>query len=192
MLDARLLSKPFQIGRKKRNCSQHVDLNLSCYLQQQILGSSKNCWLDNKNMKIYSSTTCHTQLLITKKSLPQLKSKKGPPSQLFICLCWYSLGLPRRLNQHKANLRVSLKAKGPKPFIPLSAFSLTETRPNAPLEVSPRLKRFEYHAMREREWNSVVSCRPLGGFHLHLLVFPFVYQFNSRIGVLVKSSFEND
>ena len=30
------------------------------------------------------------------------------------------------------------------------------------------------------------------GFHLHLLVFPFVYQFNSRIGVLVNSSFEND
>ena len=32
----------------------------------------------------------------------------------------------------------------------------------------------------------------LGGFHLHLFVFPFVYQFNSRIGVLVKSSFAND
>ena len=32
----------------------------------------------------------------------------------------------------------------------------------------------------------------LGGFHLHLLVFPFVYQFNSRIGVLVHSSFAND
>ena len=32
----------------------------------------------------------------------------------------------------------------------------------------------------------------LGGFHLHLLVFPFAYQFNSRIGVLVKSSFAND
>ena len=31
-----------------------------------------------------------------------------------------------------------------------------------------------------------------GGFHLHLFVFPFVYQFNSRIGVLVKSSFAND
>ena len=31
-----------------------------------------------------------------------------------------------------------------------------------------------------------------GGFHLHLLVFPFVYQFNSRIGVLVNSSFAND
>ena len=30
-----------------------------------------------------------------------------------------------------------------------------------------------------------------GGFHLHLLVFPFVYQFNSRIGVLVNSSFAN-
>ena len=32
----------------------------------------------------------------------------------------------------------------------------------------------------------------LGGFHLHLLVFPFVYQFNSIIGVLVNSSFAND
>ena len=28
-----------------------------------------------------------------------------------------------------------------------------------------------------------------GGFHLHLLVFPFVYQFNSRIRVLVHLSF---
>ena len=27
-----------------------------------------------------------------------------------------------------------------------------------------------------------------GGFHLHLLVFPFVYQFNSRIGVLNSDS----
>ena len=32
----------------------------------------------------------------------------------------------------------------------------------------------------------------LGGFHLDLLVFPFVYQFSSRIEVLVNSSFEND
>ena len=32
----------------------------------------------------------------------------------------------------------------------------------------------------------------LGGFHLHLLVFPFVYQFNSKIGVLVHPSFAND
>ena len=30
-----------------------------------------------------------------------------------------------------------------------------------------------------------------GGFHLHLLVFPFVYQFNSRMWVLVNSSFAN-
>ena len=30
-----------------------------------------------------------------------------------------------------------------------------------------------------------------GGFHLHL-IFPFLYQFNSRIGVLVHSSFSND
>ena len=31
-----------------------------------------------------------------------------------------------------------------------------------------------------------------GGFHLHLLVFPWAHQFNSRIGVLVHSTFEND
>ena len=36
------------------------------------------------------------------------------------------------------------------------------------------------------------SKRGKGGFHLHLLVFPFVYQFNFRIGVLVNSSFAND
>ena len=31
-----------------------------------------------------------------------------------------------------------------------------------------------------------------GGFHLYLLVFPFVYQFYSRIEALVSSSFAND
>ena len=36
------------------------------------------------------------------------------------------------------------------------------------------------------------QARHTGGFHLHLLEFPFVYQFNSRIGVLVDSSFAND
>ena len=30
------------------------------------------------------------------------------------------------------------------------------------------------------------------GFHLHILIFPFVYQFNSRIGILVHSSLAND
>ena len=34
-----------------------INLNLSCYFQQQILGSSKNCSLNNKNAKIYGSTT---------------------------------------------------------------------------------------------------------------------------------------
>ena len=29
-------------------------------------------------------------------------------------------------------------------------------------------------------------------FHLHFLAFTFVYQFNSRIGVLVQSYFAND
>ena len=32
----------------------------------------------------------------------------------------------------------------------------------------------------------------IGGFHLHLLVFPIVYQFSLRIGVLDHSSFAND
>ena len=41
-------------------------------------------------------------------------------------------------------------------------------------------------------WKTPFSSVMLGGFHLHLLVFPFVYQFNSRIGVLVHSSFAND
>ena len=42
------------------------------------------------------------------------------------------------------------------------------------------------------------SCIPkrckknLGGFHLYLLVFPFVYQFYSIIEALVSSSFAND
>ena len=31
-----------------------------------------------------------------------------------------------------------------------------------------------------------------GRFHLHLLVYPFVYQFNSRTVALVYSSFAND
>ena len=35
------------------------------------------------------------------------------------------------------------------------------------------------------------SQEDCGGFHLHLLVFPFVYQFNSRIVAVVCSSFAN-
>ena len=34
---------------------------------------------------------------------------------------------------------------------------------------------------------SPTISRDLGGFHLHLLVFPFVCQFSYRIGVLVHS-----
>ena len=40
--------------------------------------------------------------------------------------------------------------------------------------------------------NKLFLKHDLGGFHLQLLVFPFVYQFNFRIGVLVNSSFAND
>ena len=32
----------------------------------------------------------------------------------------------------------------------------------------------------------------VGGFYLYFLLFPFIYQFNSRIGFLLCSSFEND
>ena len=40
------------------------------------------------------------------------------------------------------------------------------------------------------EWCPVIKFFfNMGGFHLHILVFPYVYQFNSRIGVLVHSSF---
>ena len=30
----------------------------------------------------------------------------------------------------------------------------------------------------------ILNVSKYGGFHVHLLVFPFVYQFNSRIGFL--------
>ena len=40
--------------------------------------------------------------------------------------------------------------------------------------------------------NSTPNGADFVGFHLRLLVFPFIYQFNSRIGVLVKSSFANE
>ena len=43
----------------------------------------------------------------------------------------------------------------------------------------------------EIETCAAAHCH-IGGFHLHLLGFPFFYQFNSRIGVLVNSSFAND
>ena len=43
-----------------------------------------------------------------------------------------------------------------------------------------------------RSRQTTLSLTTQGGFHLHLLVFPFVYQFNSRIGVLVYLSFAND
>ena len=42
---------------------------------------------------------------------------------------------------------------------------------------------------------SVIHCLlklDYGGFHLHLLVLPFVYLFSSRIGVLTHSLFAND
>ena len=48
-------------------------------------------------------------------------------------------------------------------------------------------------SMISEVWNLIPhNFTNYGGFHLHLLVFPFVHQFNSRIGVLVHSSFGND
>ena len=44
----------------------------------------------------------------------------------------------------------------------------------------------------ESEVSGRKEQKQLGGFHLHLLVFTFVYQFNSRIEALVCSSFAND
>ena len=37
-----------------------------------------------------------------------------------------------------------------------------------------------------------IQLKEIVGFHLHLLVFPFVYQFNSKIVAVVYSSFAND
>jgi hypothetical protein len=51
------------------------------------------------------------------------------------------------------------------------------------------------YSIQSRPWPDEAQKRGGGlkvRFHLHLLVFPFVYQFNSRIGVLVHSSFAND
>ena len=47
-----------------------------------------------------------------------------------------------------------------------------------------------FHSIQPIKYRN--SSLDIGGFHLHLLVFPFVYQFNSRVGVLVNSSFAND
>ena len=47
--------------------------------------------------------------------------------------------------------------------------------------------RIEFNLILARFWRAAI-----GGFHLQLLVFPFIHQFNSRIGVLVHSSFAND
>jgi hypothetical protein len=44
-------------------------------------------------------------------------------------------------------------------------------------------------------WLNLYGCQAAqreGGFHLHLLVFPFIYQFNTRIVALVCSSFANE
>ena len=48
-------------------------------------------------------------------------------------------------------------------------------------------------SMISEVWNLIPhNFTNYGGFHLQLLVFPFVHQFFSRIGVLVHSSFGND
>ena len=44
----------------------------------------------------------------------------------------------------------------------------------------------------KEERGQKIIIRPIGVFHLHLLIFFFVYQFNSKIGSLVCSSFANN
>ena len=65
----------------------------------------------------------------------------------------------------------------PKVFTPLC---LNSARPLACLQSFPS------HSI------TINTKLNFGGFHLLLLVFPFVYHFNSRIGVLVNSSFANN
>ena len=48
------------------------------------------------------------------------------------------------------------------------------------------------HLKEGPSYSQHTVSKEVGGFHLHLSVFPFVYQFNSRIGVLVKTSFANN
>ena len=52
-------------------------------------------------------------------------------------------------------------------------------------------KKSEVSFAKQANW-ILVSDMYCGGFHLHLLVFPFIYQFNSRIVALVCSSFANN
>ena len=52
--------------------------------------------------------------------------------------------------------------------------------------------RNQFHGVLKYLSNAYRNKTKNGGFHLHLSVFPFVYQFNSRTGVLVHSSFAND
>ena len=72
-----------------------------------------------------------------------------------------------------------------------------------PFSVRPNEKHYERSNERvvERrearqsnpEWKKLPTDKSgLGGFHLHLLMFPFVYQFNTKIKVLVRSSFANE
>ena len=64
-----------------------------------------------------------------------------------------------------------------------------------------KMLQFFYNILWQRRLNNItvyelsqysIPLIDIGGLHLPLLVFPFVYQFNSRIGLLVCSSFAND
>ena len=55
------------------------------------------------------------------------------------------------------------------------------------IELDIKVFNFDINLLRR-----LVALIDKGGFHLHLLVFPFFYQFDSRIGVLVQSSFANE
>jgi hypothetical protein len=40
--------------------------------------------------------------------------------------------------------------------------------------------------------SSTNACNNQGGFHLHLLDFPFIYQFYSKMTILVETTFKNE
>ena len=56
-----------------------------------------------------------------------------------------------------------------------------------PLPVKCRL-----NGGKANNYMQAVKDKDSGGFHLHLLAFLFVRQFNSRIRVPIHSSFAND
>ena len=69
----------------------------------------------------------------------------------------------------------------------LMIFGLITEPLTEPLPVKCRL-----NGGKANNYMQAVKDKDSGGFHLHLLVFLFVHQFNSRIRVPIHSSFAND